>query len=289
MTPRFLLPLALLSVFFSSIGQLEAQTASAETTSVSEMPFRLSSGYLIEVEGRIGDQNNLKFVIDTGATITIVDQKIADRIKLERRPAESFSFDRKLEWQSATVPEIQFGPIRASNVVALVGHVAGYSQFTKNVDAIIGMDLLKLRNFTIDFDAKTITFHPADQKAYVAPGNPMTECLFVNIQLQGRPVRLLLDTGFPGLLLYEDRVRSRVPGFRIKGAAVNVVMGGRMQAKQALLPDLLFGKADRDVPALLVPTAGAGMLSGVEGVVGLAPLHAHRVHFDFVARTLQWQ
>jgi hypothetical protein len=171
----------------------------------------------------------------------------------------------------------------------LVGHLAGYSEFAKNADAIIGMDLLKLRNFTIDFDAKKIAFHPAAQKAYVAPGDPMAECLFVDIQIQGRPVRLILDTGFPGLLLYEDRVRSRVPGLRTKGAAVNVSMVGRMQAKQVILPDLLFGKANRDVSTLLLPAPGAGMLPGVDGVVGLPALQAHRIHFDFVARTLRWE
>jgi predicted aspartyl protease len=288
MNPRFL-PLACLGLVFLSITHANAQAAFADTTSVSEIPFRLSSGYLIEVQGRIGDQDKLKFVLDTGASITIVDQKIADKLKLERRPAESFSFDRKIQWQSATVPEIQFGPVRASNVVAFVGHLAGYSEFAKNADAIIGMDLLRLCDFTIDFDAKRIAFQAAAQKAYVAPGDPMTECLFLDIQLQGRSVRLILDTGFPGLLLYENRVRSRVPGLRTKGSAVNVLMGGRMQAKQAVLPDILFGKADRDVPALLVPAAAAGMLPGVDGVIGLPVLQAHRIRFDFVGRILQWE
>jgi Aspartyl protease len=63
------------------------------TSKNSELPFRVSSGYLIEVEGRIGTQNGLKFLLDTGATISIVDSRIADKIKLERRPAESVSFE----------------------------------------------------------------------------------------------------------------------------------------------------------------------------------------------------
>jgi hypothetical protein len=36
----------------------------------------------------------------------------------------------------------------------LVGDLARYSEFARKADAIIGMDLLKLRDVTIDFDAR---------------------------------------------------------------------------------------------------------------------------------------
>ena len=42
----------------------------------SDLPFRLSSGYLIQVEGRIGDQTNLKFILDTGASISMVVKEL---------------------------------------------------------------------------------------------------------------------------------------------------------------------------------------------------------------------
>ena len=68
----------------------------SEAVSSTELPFRLSAGYLIQVEGRIGTQTNLKFVLNTGATISVVDRKIVDKLNLELRPAESLSFDPKL-------------------------------------------------------------------------------------------------------------------------------------------------------------------------------------------------
>jgi predicted aspartyl protease len=114
--------------------------------------------YLPQVEGRIGDQTHLKFILDTGASISIVDQRLVEKLKLDSGAAKSFNFDRNLEWDTATVPEVQFGPIRAANVAVLVGDLARYSEFAKKADAIIGMDLLKLSDVTIDFDARNLIF-----------------------------------------------------------------------------------------------------------------------------------
>jgi hypothetical protein len=72
----------------------------------------------------------------------MVDQRIAEKLKLDSRTAKSFNFDRNLKWETATVPEVQFGPVRAANVAVLVGDLARYSEFARKADAIIGMDLL---------------------------------------------------------------------------------------------------------------------------------------------------
>ena len=57
---------------------------------------------------------------------------------------------------------------------------------------------------------------------------------------------------------------------------------------QATLPDVLFGKTNRDVSVLLVPSPAADILSGIDGIAGTAPLKAHRISFDFHGRTLRW-
>jgi gag-polyprotein putative aspartyl protease len=90
---RWVLPLAFLSLFFPS-SLLADQPMPSKNAPGSALPFRLSSGYLIQVEGRIGDQTHLKFILDTGATISIVNQRIAQKLKLDAHPAQSFNFDR---------------------------------------------------------------------------------------------------------------------------------------------------------------------------------------------------
>jgi predicted aspartyl protease len=281
------LPLACLSLFLTSLAQAEAQSNSAEPPS-SELPFKLASSYLIQVEGRLGTQSNLKFIIDTGATITILDRKIADRLHLDRRPAQSFNFDRKLNWESATLPELQFGPVHGTAITVFIGHLAEYSEFAKNADAIIGMDLLKFSNFSIDFDTHKITFHPSMQKATLVAGDPLLLCPILEIQVQGHQIRLIVDTGLTGIILYEERLRNHVPGLRTTGHLADAVLGGRVQAKQANIPDVLLGKTNRDVTVLLVASPAPEMLPGIDGIIGVDALHAHHIDFDFVRRTLSW-
>jgi predicted aspartyl protease len=286
---RWSLSLACLCLFFPSAVQADDQPRPVENASGRELPFRLSSGYLIQVEGRIGDQTNLKFILDTGASISMVDQRIAEKLKLDAHTAQSFNFDRNLKWETATVPEVQFGPIRAANVAVLVGDLGRYSEFAMKADAIIGMDLLQLSNITIDFGAGKLIFDPTAPRTYSAGGDPMTKCLIVELQVQDRPVHLIIDTGLQGILLYEERLRQSVPGLRTAGSIKNATMGGRVPVKQATLPDVVFGTRNRQVPVLLLPSPGADMLPGIDGIVGVAALQARRVHFDFSRKTLSWE
>jgi predicted aspartyl protease len=285
----WLLTLACLSLCFPSALQADDQPRPAESASGSALPFRLSAGYLIQVEGRIGDQTNLKFILDTGATISMVDQRIAQKLKLDAHPATSFNFDRNLKWETATISEVQFGPIHAANVVVLVGDLARYSDFARKADAIIGMDLLNLRNVTIDFGAGNLIFDLTAPKTYLAGGDPMMECLVVALQVQDRPVRLIVDTGLQGILLYEERVRKSVPRLRTTGSIKNAIMGGHMQVKQATLPDVFFGTRNREVRVLFLPSPAADTLPGIDGIMGISALQARRVHFDFSKKTLSWE
>jgi predicted aspartyl protease len=286
---RWLLSLAGLSLFFPSPAQADDPPRPSENPSGSVLPFRLASGYLIQVEGRIGDQTHLKFILDTGTTISMVDQRIAEKLKLDSRTAKSFNFDRNLKWETATVPEVQFGPVRAANVAVLVGDLARYSEFARKADAIIGMDLLNLSNLTVDFGAGNLIFDLVAPQTYLAGGDPMTKCLVVELQVQDRPVHLIVDTGLQGILLYEERLRKTVPGLRTAGSIKNATMGGRMQVKQATLPDVVFGKRNREVPVLFLPSPAADTLPGIDGIVGIAALQARRVHFDFYGKTLSWE
>jgi hypothetical protein len=257
--------------------------------SVVELSFRLSAGYLIMIEGQIGTQRNLRFILDTGATMSIVDKKIADKLKLSRHSIESFNFDRKLRWEQAEFPEVQFGPVKATKIAMLVGHLAEYSEFARNADAIIGTDLLKLSNVSIDYEARRIVFHLRGLESSAARGEPLSDCLTLDVLVQGHPVRLIADTGLPGILLYEERLLKSVPGLQLTGTAINVTMGGRLHAKQVTLHGVAIGPTDKDVSVLLMKSPPPDMLPGIVGIVGIAALNARRVNIDFARGTLSWE
>ena len=253
------------------------------------LPFRLSNGYLILVNGQIGAQTRLKFILDTGASISIVSSKIADTLNLKRQPAGSFNFDRKLAWEQATVPEVRFGAIEATGIVMLVGDLAKYSEFARNVDAIIGLDLLKFANFSVDYGVKKIIIHSFSQGSPVNRNEALSNCLILEIQVQGHPIRLIVDTGFPDILLFEERLLSKVPDLAITADVFNVTLGNRLHGKRTTLHGVRIGQRSNDFSVLLTKAPAPDVLPGIDGVVGIGPLSARRVNFDFSKETLSWQ
>lgn len=105
----------------------------------------------------------------------------------------------------------------------------------------------------------------------------------------GPPGALVVDTGLAGILIYEDRLTSSVPALKVTGSVNNVIMSGRLRAKQATLSGVLIGQTNREVPVLHIKAYPPGMLAGIDGVVGIASLNARRVNFDFVGKTLSWE
>jgi hypothetical protein len=98
-----------------------------------------------------------------------------------------------------------------------------------------------------------------------------------------------VDTGFPGILLFEERLRRKVPDLKIPEDVLNVVIGQRLQAKRIKLPGIRIGTTRKEVTVLLTKAPDPEILPGVDGVIGIAVLKAQKVDLDFPARKLTWQ
>ena len=51
-----------------------------------EVPFELRNGFLIEFEGSIGIMSGLKFILDTGATRSVVGGALARKMGIRLHP-----------------------------------------------------------------------------------------------------------------------------------------------------------------------------------------------------------
>lgn len=275
-------------LFFFLPPSARAQSRPVRPTA---LPFHLSHGMLVVIPGRIGKLRNLRFVLDTGTTQTVVDRSVRDRLHLSCRPGSPLvSFNRALELEQCTLPEIEIGSFRLKGLPVYVARLPELSVFLDKADALIGLDVLGASKFTIDYAAHKVTFDSMKRPALPPANDPDDPlCMTAVIQVQGHPIRLIVDTGVRGVLLYEDRLRRKVPHLRLEGTAEHVNIGGRLPAKRVTLPGVRLGNAETNWVVLLIASPPKNELPGIDGFLGISTLNALSVTLDFNAKILSWK
>jgi predicted aspartyl protease len=254
-----------------------------------ELPFTFSSGFLIIVEGQIGSLKKLKFILDTGTTRSIVDRRVAEKLRLPLYPRRMFDVDKFFDVSWAVFPEVAFGPVSAANVSLSVADLALFSTLVRHVDAVIGADLLSRNSFTIDYDRKKVLFRSAERAAPDDPGKLDPPLLTVEIQVQGQSVHLLVDTGFPEVLLFEDRVLKHITRLKSEHATREFSVAGRLRVRRVSLPSVRLGTTEASLRVLLAKGPPDSILPGVDGLLGTAVLKARRININIATQTLDWE
>ena len=250
------------------------------------VPFELVSGFLVVVDGQVGELGGLRFVLDTGSSYTVIDQRVADKLRLPRRPGKITNFDREVPVEWADVQELHAGPIHTSKASVIVVRLSEYSEFAENVDGIIGLDQLsRSKKLTIDYERRVVSFELFEDDAGArAPARSFV----VPIVVQGLRMRLLVDTGFHYILLYSDRLQNGLPNVSTVGQAKSAVIG-RLRATEVNLPGVKIAGPEQVATVFLINSPIGGDPHGVDGYLGPASLHAKRIELDFAASKLRWE
>jgi hypothetical protein len=284
---RTFLSLSLLLQADSVRAQEKANATQSEIG--QSLPFELTAGFLISIKGRIGQLDGLQFILDTGVLTSIVDRRIADQLRLPRRADRVFSFQKYVKVERAEFPEVQFGSVKSRQVSLFVADLSKISEFSGHADAIIGLDLLFLnKSLRINYETRTVSFFaPDDGTSDVLPlRHP--QALTTRLMVQGHPVRLLIDTGLEGILLYENRLRKRVPDLKLEGQPKSARVGW-MQARATTLPGVQLKSTESAISVLLTDGPAEDLLPGIDGYLGTASLEARQIEFDFEKSVLRWQ
>jgi predicted aspartyl protease len=261
----------------------ESSPASTESPAV---PFELVSSFLVVVNGQVAKLGNLRFILDTGSTYSVIDQRVAEKLRLRRSPGKITNFDRDVAVEWAEVRDLRAGPIQASAARVLVVKLTDYSEFAGNVDGIIGLDLLSRgKKLTIDYEKRLVSFDPGEGGT---ESRLPARTFVVPVVVQGFRMRLLVDTGFHDMLLYRDRLFEGLPNVSTLGEPKEAAIG-RMRAKQVSLPGVKIIGRERVSTVFLIDSPENGDPHGVDGYLGPAALHAKRIELDFAALKLRWQ
>jgi len=277
----------LTGLFLQSSAQAHQDPDETSAKANNEIPFELRDGFLLVVQGRIAQHKDLKFVLDTGATYSVVNRRLAERLSARRRTGRVLNFNRTVTVEFAEFSEVQFGPVDVHNASLIISDLVD-SSHSDDVDAVIGLDLLRLsKGLCIDYASRKIIFRQISTNRADVLTQHASPFLFMQVMLQGQPAKLLVDTGMKGILLYEDRLRKRLPSIKLDGELRGVRLG-YLLVTQVKFAGISLGnrEAERTVFLMKGPSEG---FTNIDGYLGTSALNARQVELDFEENTIAWR
>jgi predicted aspartyl protease len=257
------------------------------TNPIDGVPFDLFQHHLVVTKGSIGPLNNLSLLIDTGTIPSVVDGRIARRLRLQSEPSQLVAFGQRVDIRSAMLDGIRIGSLQSSPVPAAVGDLS-YLEGVR-VDAIVGLDVLARTSFSIDYRAYRMRFAPEGREESVAPLELAWPFMTVRMTVAGQQVRLLVDTGSPDLVLFKARMPASLSNPPWKGDKTVQYASGPARLTRLELRDAGLGTLTWDkLPAWSLDRPLDGYPPSVDGVLGTAALGCRRVRFDFEKGEFGW-
>jgi predicted aspartyl protease len=262
------------------------ETLSQAPTKVS---FRLHWGYLVIVEGSIGDVRNLNFLVDTGAYPSIIDQKIAHNLGLAERPARVNVSIKSVQTGLVILPSLHLGPVRVESLPVLTQDLSLFQKaIGYKLDAIVGLDVLRKSSFSINYRTKEILFGPVESMSFSAPFETDTPVVTIRMESQHRQLRLMIDTGGPDLMLFHSRM-SDSTGFQTLGTEKVTDAGGAFLRRKVRIPEVYLGKAQIGSQVGFVVDDRKDEGDNFDGVLGVRGAQFWKIAFDFEHRRFCWE
>jgi len=197
--------------FFSVASSSPKPRVSAEDQSAAkaEIPFQLYNGNLFIVKATIGTVKNVNMILDTGTSPSAISQDLADRLNVRGKAALLQTVDGTIQTQIVMLPRIQIGPLHADSNTGVVQDLRFLERSLGiSLGGIAGLDILRSSNFAIDYLRRKIILGPVAASEKAVRFETQIPYLSVKANIKGQEVRLLVDSGTWGLLVYRNRLRT---------------------------------------------------------------------------------
>jgi predicted aspartyl protease len=241
--------------------------------------FDLYRGYLIVVRGSAGPEKDLNFLLDTGASFTVLDRRLAGKLRLNEQPGVLAGINGRVTAGRAIAPSLQIGPTRRDSLSVVIEDLSCFDKaLPVHIDAVIGLDLIGHGAFEIDYSSRQINFGPIPSlknslRLRMSGGLPL-----VDAELDQTQVHLVLDTGASSLVLFEPKTAAQAQTSAVEHSANTM---GQFEGKPVRLSSLRLGQAEfRREAAFLVPRRGGIEDRDFDGLVSPASLGITKIAID---------
>ena len=242
------------------------------------------------MQGSLGGKLRRNLIIDTGTDPSVIDRRVAQELHMAGAAGTLAVHDRVVDAEQAVLPSVRVGTLRAESLPVLIRDL-GFLQkdLGIRIDGVIGLDVLSLSNFSIDYTTRRITFGAAPVYGSSAPyQSTPPPWLTVTMEVDGVPIRLLLDTAASGLILFQSRIRNRLPLISL-GERMSSNLGGEVRLQRVILGTTKLGERDFGQKNAFVVEDQEGESREFDGLLGPSALGLKQIAFDFQRHTLSWE
>ena len=191
---------------------------------IAELPYRIDYGGLVIVNVSVNGQGPFDFIVDTGATITVVFENLTDRIQL---PSQG-NLSRRVIGISATeevpvhsIETMSLGGLRFDNRAAV--KVKNWTTRQSTPQGIIGLDILENYFVIFDNENQLIKLYAFDDapRAYTADWSSANlkrltvnessgHIYSVNASIYGNAISMIVDLGAADAIMNYAGLRQSV-------------------------------------------------------------------------------
>ncbi|MFM9828844.1 MAG: aspartyl protease family protein [Sphingomonas sp.] len=259
----------------------------------TDVPGRLT------VPVRIGESGPYPFTIDTGAERTVISRELATLLNLARGPdVRVVQMAGRSDTNTAIIPRIRVNTLGGEQIEAPIFRGADLG-----APGLLGLDSLKNRAVTIDFDKNEMTVRAKSRRLSSYPKEPgeivisarslLGQLVVTDASYRGRRVRVVLDTG-TSVSIGNNKLRQLVNerGREVRPISVVSVAGsevtadylqiGRFSISSLTFENLPVAFADA------LPFERLGLNDGPALLLGMDALRQfRRVDIDFANREVR--
>ena len=260
-----------------------------QSTAKTEVPFELYNDNLIIVKATIGPIKNVNLILDTGTSPTAISKEMADRLKLQGKTESLQTLNGTIQAQSVILPRIQIGPLHGDSVRVVVQDLSFMERSLGiSLGGIAGLDILSTGSFTLDYRRRKIVFRPIAASANTVRFETQVPFLTVKANIEGQEVRLLVDSGTWGLLVYRKRLRPAQEQLRFDPNASISTAGGTTHVRW-LRAVVSLGRDNLGARKVAIADADSDPQNDFDGLLGFAKMGFHKVSFDFQNGLFGWE